>query len=130
MTINDEVLMPESDPRGRIGCTLRRMPSYALHLRVEAHLDSTTLAETMRAVAAQLVLVPRCVVLEIDPLWESVESHARAVGHVAALVRRAGIQLRVVLPEHSAGSPELLKVGILPADGIFSSVDAAVNGRG
>jgi len=84
----------------------------------------------MRAIAAQLVLVPRCVVLETGPLRGSLESHALAVGQVAALVRRAGIQLRVVLPEHSGRSPELLEVGILPADGVFSSVDAAVNGRG
>ena len=130
MTINDEVLMPESDPKGRVGCTLRRMPNYVLHVRVEAHLDSTTLADTMRAVAAQLVLVPRCVVLEIGPLSGSVESHTLAVGHVAALVRRAGIQLRVVLPERSGRCQELLEVGILPADGVFSSVNAALNGRG
>jgi hypothetical protein len=129
MTINDEVLMPPSDPYGRLGCTLRRTPSYALHVRVEPHLDTATLPDTVRALAAQLVLVPRFVVLETGELLGCAESHALAVGHVAALVRRAGIQLRVVLPVNSGLPDRLLQVGILPADGVFHNVDAAVNGR-
>ena len=128
MTINDEVLMP--DPRGRLGCTMRRTPSFALHVRVESHLDVSTLPDTVTALAAQLVLVPRYVVLETGQLLGSDESHALAVGHVAALVRRAGIPLRVVLPQSSSGPPSwLLHVGILPADGLFHSVDDALDGR-
>lgn len=121
--------MPESNPLERLGCTLRRTPAYTLHVRVEPHLDIITLPDTVTALAAQLVLVPRYVVLETGQLPGCSESHALAVGHIAALVRRAGIQLRVVLPADSSPPNWLLQVGILPADGLFHSVDTALNGR-
>ena len=128
MAIDDNVLPTTSGPRRRIGCALIRTRTYALHVRVEPYLDATTLPDTVAALATQLVLVPRHVVLETGRLRGNIESHALAVGSVAALVRRAGIELRIVAPD-GVSLERLFQVGILPADGLFRSVDAAVHGR-
>ena len=128
MTIDNQAHLRESGACRPIGCTLLRTPTYALHIHVQTHLDMSTLPDTVTAVAAQLVLVPRCVVLETGWLPDRPDSHTLAIGHIAALVRRAGIQLLVVAPECT--SPELLlSVGILPADARFSSVNAALSAR-
>lgn len=106
MTINDEVRMPPSDPYGRLGCTLRRIPSYALHVRVEPQLDTSTMSDTVRALAAQLVLVPRFVVLETGELLD---------------VRRA-TRWRSATSPHLSGEPEsscvssCLRTAVSPTD--------------
>jgi hypothetical protein len=51
-------------PGERVACTIRRTATYGLHIHVAPQLDSTSLAETIDAVATRLVLVPRFVVLE------------------------------------------------------------------
>ena len=128
MTIEDEVVMTEADPRERIGCTLRRSPDYALHVRVEPHLNACSLAETVAAVAAQLVLVPRYVVLETGRLHGCAESRALAVSAVVALVHKAGIPLRVVT-SHCDTPERLTQFGVLPADRLFYSLESAIADR-
>ena len=131
MTIEDEVVMTEADPREHIGCTLRRTPDYALHVRVEPHLNACSLAETVAAVAAQLVLVSRYVVLETGRLHGCAESRALAVSAVSAvvaLVHKAGIPLRVVT-SHCDTPERLTQFGVLPADRLFYSLESAIADR-
>jgi hypothetical protein len=87
--------------------------TYGLHIHVAPQIDSTSLAETIDAVATRLVLVPRFVVLETGPL-RTADDHAVSVGAIGALVRRAGIELRVVSPAESS-SELLVRAGVLPS---------------
>jgi hypothetical protein len=128
MTIEREVVMTEVDPRERIGCTLRRTPDYALHVRFNSHLSACALTETVTAVGAQLVLVPRYVVLQIGRLPGRAESHALVVGAVVALVHKAGIPLRIVIPNRDT-SELLSQIGVLPTDRLFSSLESAIGDR-
>jgi hypothetical protein len=130
VSIDNEVpsAMAMPGPGERVACTIRRTATYGLHIHIAPQLESTSLAETIDAVATQLVLGPRFVVLETGPL-RTADDHAASVGAIAALVRRAGIELRVVAPVE-ASSELLVRAGVLPAQGRFHSVESALNGRG
>ena len=82
----------------------------------------------LEALASQLVLVPRYVVLETGSLRQRAESEMAALGRMVALVHRAGIELRLVLPD-DASHGHIAALGVTPADGLYSSVEAAVLGR-
>ena len=128
MTINGEVQLNETDPHPSLQCTLRRTRASGLHVRVAPHLDATTFGPTIEALACQLVLVPRYVVLEPGPLWDRSESEMIAISRMVALIHRAEIALRVVLPE-SESSDQVLAIGVTPADGLFRSLESAERGR-
>ena len=128
MTIDNEVQMAATNPHQYLQCSLLRTQAAGLHVRVVPLLDTTTFDVTIEALASQLVLVPRYVVLETGSLRQRMESEMAALGRMVALVHRAGIELRLVLPD-DASHGHIAALGVTPADGLYSSVEAAVLGR-
>jgi len=128
MTVDNEVQMAATDPRQFLQCSLLRTRASGLHVRMASRLDTSTFDATIGALASQLVLVPRYVILEIGSLRGRAEDEMVALGRMVELVHRAGIELRFVLPE-DASHDQVAAIGVAPTDGLFPAVAAAMLGR-